>query len=188
MPLFNINFRREAFQKEQARARRRVLRLGLWLTYFGALAVVMGLYGLNCASMNSRVKNLERQTARLRQAQAGERAWEPSAEDAAQAQAALLSTRIWRDRLARLGEILPPGARIQSLQFNPDNTSGAGAKFVITGAIRAPGADRMQSVMGFVDRLSRDSVFTAGLGTVRLATTRASAAGGDEADFVVECR
>lgn len=188
MAQFTINFRREAFVRERARARQRVLRLGLWLTYFGALGVVIGLYGLNCASMMSQTRTLERQTERLRQSQAGDQAWQPTAQDAAQAQAALLSTRVWRDRLARLSEILPPGARIQSLAFNPDNTSGAGAKFVITGEIRSNGQDRMQSVMGFVNALSRDSVFTAGLGTVRLATTRASAAGGDEAEFVVECR
>lgn len=188
MALFTINFRREAFQQEQLRARRRVLRLGLWLAYFGALAVVLGLYGLNCASMAGRTRTLERQTARLRQVQAGEQVWRPSPQDAALAQAALLNTRVWRDRLARLTEIMPPGAQLQSLQFNPDNTSGAGAKLVITGAIRSAGRDRMQSVMGFVDALSRDSVFTAGFNAVRLATTRASAAGGDEAEFVVECR
>lgn len=188
MAQFTINFRREAFQKEQARARRRVIRLGLWLAYFGALTVVIGLYGLNCTSMASRTRMLERQTARLRQVQAGDQAWQPSPTDAVQAEAALLNTRMWRDRLARLSEILPPGARIHSLQFNPDNTSGAGAKFVINGEIRSAGRDRMQSVMGFVDALSRDSVFTAGLGAVRLASTRASAVGGDEAEFVVECR
>ena len=77
--------------------------------------------------------------------------------------------------------------RLIALQYNPDNTSGAGAKFVITGEIRSAGRDRMQSVMGFVDALSRDSVFTVGFSAVRLATTRASSAGGDEAEFVVEC-
>lgn len=188
MAIFSINFRREAFQKEQARARQRVVRLGLWLTYFGALGVVMGLYGLNCASMATRTRTLERQTERLRQVQQDEHVWKPSPEDATQAQAALLNSRLWRDRLARLSEVLPPGARIHSLQYNPDNTSGAGAKFVITGEIRSAGRDRMQSVMGFVDALSRDSVFTVGFSAVRLATTRASSAGGDEAEFVVECR
>jgi len=188
MAIFSINFRREAFQQEQARARRRVIRLGLWLAYFGALGVVMGLYGLNFASMATRTRSIERQVARLRQAQAGDAAWQPTASDAIQAQAALLNTRLWRERLIRLSEVLPAGARIHSLQFNPDNTSGSAAKFIITGEIRSSGRDRMQSVMGFVDALSRDSVFAAGFSAVRLATTRASVEGGDGAEFVVECR
>ena len=45
--LFTINFHREAYQRELARARRRVILLGVWVAYFGVIGVVMGLYGRN---------------------------------------------------------------------------------------------------------------------------------------------
>ena len=51
-PVFLINFRREAFRRERAEARRRAIGLGVWLAYFGGLAVLLGLYGLNCAELD----------------------------------------------------------------------------------------------------------------------------------------
>ena len=78
---------------------------------------------------------------------------------------------------------------MRSLEFNPDNVSGnADVKLVITGELRAgAGQDRVQQVMGFVNQLSRDSVFAAGYRNIRLVSTRALSEG-DGAEFVVECR
>ena len=39
--IFSINFRREAFQRERARTRRRAVNLGLWVLYFGVLGVML---------------------------------------------------------------------------------------------------------------------------------------------------
>ena len=126
--LFTINFRREAFQKEQARLRQRVLRLGLWSAYFGAIVVMSGLYGLNCASLAARTRAIERQAARMRAAQNAGQEWRPKAEDAGAIGRILADPRQWRDRLARLPEVLPSNARITALQFNPDNSSGSDQK------------------------------------------------------------
>ncbi len=186
--VFAINFRREAFQREQARARRRAAVLGLWVLYFGALGVVLGLYGLNTSALGQRVRIVERQIERLRQRPAGE-AWRPGQAEASAIEQHLRDPRLWCDRLARLPLVLPANARVLSLELNPDNVSGnADVKLVITGELRAgAGQDRVQQVMGFVNRLSRDSVFAAGYRNVRLVSTRALAEGSG-AEFVVECR
>jgi len=187
--VFTINFRREAYQREVAKARRRALHLGLWVLNFGALGVIIGLYGLNCASLANRTRMLERQVARLRRQPANAAEWRPGLLEANEVERHLRSPRAWRDRLSRLPVILPPNARVTSLQYNPDNLSGGGAaKFVITGELRTEaGRDRMQQVMSFVGALSRDSLFSAGYPNIRLVTTRASPSG-DGAEFVVECR
>ena len=65
-PIFTINFRREAYQREVERTRRRVITLGASLAYFGAMVVVLGLYGLNCASLTRRAAQFERSAARIR--------------------------------------------------------------------------------------------------------------------------
>ena len=64
-PTFAINFRREMYEQRLARTRRLILSVGVWLAYFGALAVVLGLYGLNCASLTERARLLEAQNRRL---------------------------------------------------------------------------------------------------------------------------
>jgi hypothetical protein len=185
---FTINFRREAFQRERAKARRRVTKLGLWLTYFGVLSVVLGLYALNAASLARRTASLERQTERLR-SQPGGGEWRPGQPEADLVSRALRDSGRWRDRLARLGQLVPANARLTDVQFNGDNVSGPGPrKLVLTGEMRpASGGDRMQQVLAFVATLSRDSVFSSGYSNVRLVTTRASAFG-EGAEFVIECR
>lgn len=187
-PLYAINFRREAFVQQVKRQRERAVRLGLWVAYFGALAVVLGLYGLNCSSLAQRTAMIERQVARLRQQTAGDANWRPRREDVIRVSDHLRDTRLWHARLTRLPALLPANARLSSIQFNPDNLSGAGdVKLVLSGELRAGGQDRMQAVMDFVSRLQADSVFAASYANVRLVTTRANAAG-DGAEFVVECK
>jgi hypothetical protein len=184
---FTINFRREVFLRERAKARRRAVKLGLWLAYFGALAVVLGLYALNAASLARRTTMLERQVDRLR-SQPVANEWRPGQLEADRLSNALADPGRWRDRLARLAQLVPSNARLTDVQFNPDNTSGTQAKLVLTGELRpSGGGDRMQQVLSFVGALSRDSLFSAGYSNVRLVTTRASASG-EGAEFVVECR
>ena len=186
--LFQINFRREAYQRELARARQRVVSIGLWFTYFGVLGVILGLYGLNCASLAQRTRMQERQAARMKTLRDAGQEWRPSSADLAAIEARVTDARQWRDKLARLPEILPPRATLTSFQFNPDGVSGGVVKLVIVGRMRVdPGADRMASVMGFVNALARDSVYSHSYANVRLVTTRALESG-DGAEFVVECR
>ena len=187
-PVFTINFRREAYQRELARTRKRTIVLGLWVLYFGAMGVVLGLYGLNMAVLGQRVHGLERQVERLRHRPAGD-AWRPDRAEASTLQQHLRDPRQWRDRLARLAQVLPANSRLRALEFNPDNVSGnADVKLVITGEMRsAPGQDRVQQVMTFAGLLARDSVFAAGYRNIRLVSTRALGEG-EGAEFVVECR
>lgn len=186
---FAINFRREAYLKEVARARRRVVSLGLWLTYFGLIGVLFGLYGLNCASLAARTRALERQVARLAQTRSAGTTWQPGRAEAAEVEQRVVDLRQWRDRLTRLAVILPAHARLTNLQFNPEGQSGGESKLVLTGRMRpAPGIDEVQGVMAFVTALGADSVFSRSYRNVRLVATRAltEAAGGTE--FIVECR
>ncbi len=185
---FAINFRREAFQREVAKTRRRTMQLGLWVFYFGALGVVLGLYGLNAAALSHRLARVEKQLEHLRSRPAGND-WRLDVAEAAVVDRHLMDTRRWRARLERLPRILPPNAHLRALQFNPENASGsADVKLVLTGEIRGGGGQgRVQAVMAFVGALSRDSVFAADYRNIRLLTTRTNSAG-DGAEFVVECR
>ena len=186
--LFAINFRREAFQRELARTRRRAVQLGLWVFYFGALGVVLGLYGLNAVSLARRVALVQRQVEHLRNRPVGGNSWRPGVTEIDEVVRHLRDTPTWRDRLARLPRILPANARLHSLAFNTDNASGtADIPLVITGEMRGTGQGHVQQVMTFVSALSRDSVFAAGYRNIRLVTTR-TAPQGDGAEFVIECR
>lgn len=189
-PLFTINFRRESYLREIARARRRVVTLGLWVFYFGVLAAVLGLYGLNCVSLSQRAGWLERQTARLRAAQSAHPDWTVGRTELAQVEQFTASPRRWRDRLTRIASLLPPGARLSSLAFNPDQASAAAdQRLVLTGELRvAPGQDRMQGVMQLVAALHRDSLFAAGYRNIRLSSTQISEGTATTAQFVIECR
>ncbi len=187
-PLFTINFRREAYQRERARARGRVVSLGLWLAYFGLLTVILGLYGLNCTSLAQRTRMAERQASRLKALRESGQEWRPAAGVLNEVEAHVVDVRQWRDKLERLPQVLPPNGRITSFQYNPEGLTGATAKLVLIGRLRVgPGQDRMQSVMSFVNALGRDSVFSKSWTNVRLVTTRALDSG-DGAEFVVECR
>ncbi len=186
--VFSINFRREAYLREQQKTRRRAFSLGLWVLYFGALAVVLGLYGLNFASLARRVRVVERQVQRLREHPAGD-AWRPGRTEATEIERHLEDLRTWRDRLARLPQVLPPNARVRQLLFNPENVSGSSdVRLVIAGELRGGvGQDRVPQVMNIVNSLSRDSVFHASYPNIRLVSTRASS-DGTAAEFTIECR
>ena len=189
--LFTINFRREAYQREVAHARRRMVLLGGWVAYFGALAVVLGLYGLNCASLTRRSSQIERQATRLRALQKSHPDWTIGAAELVAAEQFHANPRRWRDKLIRFATLLPPNAIIHSIAVNPDNLQGAQEqnKLVITGELKVPpGQDRMRGVVQLVSALHADSLFASGYQNIRLASSRVSDAGGPVTEFVIECR
>ncbi len=190
-PHFTINFRREAHLQEITRSRRRVVMLGAWVAYFGVLLVLFGLYGLNCASLGRRVRQVERQAARLRQIQGANGSETISAADVAQIERFALNPRRWRDRLLHLAALLPANVRVTSLIVNPQNLANEldENKLVITGVIKsAQGKERMEEVMDLVSRFHADSVFAASYQNVKLASTRVSEGPEGTAEFVIECR
>ena len=190
-PLFAINFRREAYLKEVARTRRRVIALGVWVSYFGAIGLMLGLYGLNCAALNRRVAILERQTERVRGAQGATLQWNVRPGELGQIESYVMNSRQWRDRLAHLSIILPPNARLKTLALNPQNLGNAADQnlLVISGELRAtPGQDRMQGVMKIVSAVHDDSVFAASYRNIKLASTRVEESTDGTAEFVIECR
>jgi Tfp pilus assembly protein PilN len=189
--LFSLNFRRQAYLAEVARARRRVFALAVWVAYFGVFAVLLGLYGLNCVALNQRLHQVERQTTRLKQSGGAGAQWTVSQTELDQVEQYVLGPRRWRDRLIRLATVLPNNARITSLVVNPQNLNNPldQNKLVITGLLRAT-AERseMEGVMGVVSLLRADSVFAADYRNIKLASTRAFEGAGDVAQFVIECR
>src|SRR5262245_8375924 len=150
---------------------------------------MMGLYGLNCTSLAQRALVLERQTVTLTQATASQVAPQLRAPELDLVERYAKSTRQWRDRVTRLGEVMPSNARLTSVTVNPQNQSDASAQntLVITGELRAlPNQDRMQNVMNIVASLRRDSVFATGYRNIKLASTKIDQGG--LAEFVIECR
>ncbi len=190
MPTFSINFRRESYLKEVARARRRVMILGMWVGYFGMIVVVLGLYDLNCLALYRRVAQLERHAARVSAVHGPRPEWKVPPAELVTIERYVRNPREWHDRLERLAVLLPASARLTSLAVNPDNLSGPGdQKLVIEGEMKlAPGPDRMRGVMDLVAALRADSAFTAGYRNVRLASTRINEGLTAMAEFVVECQ
>lgn len=185
---FEINFRREAFRRERAEARRRAVGLGVWLAYFGTLAVLIGLYCLNFSELSTRTRQLQRQIARQHALNHGSAAWVPSGDDAAYVEPWVADAGRWRDLLGRLPRLLPPGARLTSLQWNPDDASGGERKLLLMGVLRADShRDRMAGVTDIVGVLARDSLFLAQFRSVRLLSTRTHE-GSPDADFQLECK
>lgn len=189
-PLFTINFRREAYQREVERTRRRVITLGASLAYFGAMVVVLGLYGLNCVSLTRRSAQIERSAARVRAQQNSARDWTVSEAELNTVQDFQANPRRWRDRLTRLASLMPANAQLTSVAVNPDNLPNAEEqnKLVITGQVKVPaGQDKMRSVVQIVSLLHSDPVFSAGYRNIQLASSRVSEEG-SLAEFVIECR
>jgi len=185
---FQINFRREAFRRERAEAGRRAFGLGVWLAYFGTLAVMLGLYSLNFSELGARTRQLQRQIARQHALNLGVAAWVPSGDDAAFVEPWAADAGRWRDLLGRLPRLLPAGARLTSLQWNPDDASGGERKLLLTGVLRADSKlDRMAGVTDIAGALARDSLFVAHFHSVRLLSTRTHEDSPD-ADFQLECR
>lgn len=189
--LFTINFRREAYQREMARVRHRVVMLGVWLIYFGVLSVILGLYGLNCVSLARRTHQVERQTARMRALQNTNREWTVGADELATVQKLYENPRRLRDKLTRLANLMPANATIQSVAVNPDNLQGKQDQnqLVITGELKVPaGQDRMRGVVQLVNLLRADSTFAFGYQNIRLASSRITEGSGAVAAFVIEAR
>lgn len=174
-----------------ARARRRVLALGVWVAYFGVLAILIGLYGLNAAALSRQLKEIQRQTARARQIQGAAGNWKVSDVELAQIERFVQNPRQWHDRLSRLAAVLPSNVRLNSMAVNPQNVSGSAdeSKLVITGELKpAPGQDRMQGVMKIVSTIHGDSLLKLSYKNVKLASTRVAEGGDGAAEFVIECR
>jgi Tfp pilus assembly protein PilN len=185
---FQINFRREAFRRERTEARRRVVRISVWLTYFGALSVMLGLYGLNCAALEKRTQQLDRQLARQRSLRQGGTEWIASAAEVAAVEPWVADAGRWRDLLGALPRLVPEGARLTGIQFNPDGVTGGDRKLLLDGVMRVDSmSDGTAGVTDFVAVIARDSLFASQFRSVRLVSTRARE-GGNEADFQVECR
>ncbi len=188
-PLFTINFRREAYLQEVARRRRRVLALGAWVAYYGVLALVLGLYGLNSMTLARRAAALERQTGQLRRASGSQLVTALRPTEMTLVERYTSSTRRWRDRLERVGDLMPSDAHVSALNVNPQNMSDAASRelLVISGELRSGAStDRMQGVMKIVATLRNDPVFRTGYKNIRLASTRGAEDG--TVEFVIECR
>ena len=190
-PVFTVNFRREAYRLELERMRRRAVAVGIWVAYFGTLAIVLGLYGLNCTSLTRRAHLMEAQNARLRTTHDPTTAWQPAPAELAQVERALANPRHWQVRLARLAAVLPGDAMLTSVTVNPDNQSGATdqERLLLAGVLRpAPGQDRMQGIMALVAALHSDSAFAGQYRTIRLVESRIDGGADAPAEFRIECR
>jgi Tfp pilus assembly protein PilN len=188
--IFTINFRREAYEAALKRARRRVVMLGVWVAYFGVIGVVLGLYGLNCLALRRRVELLQHQVERLRREQGAGVDWQLRAAELDMIEEYASNPRRWRDRLTRLGTILPNNVKLTSIAVNPQGLTAASEqdRLVIQGTVRTTGdQDRTQGVLKVVSLLHDDSLFARGYKSIKLASTRV-AEQGDAAEFVIECR
>lgn len=186
--LFLVNFRRDDFRRERANARRRAYGLGVRLAYFGVLALVMGLYGLNCSELRTRTRNLDRQLERQRALHLAGAPWKPAPTEATLAEPWVADLARWREVLARLPALLPEGARLTSLRWNPEGISGGERRLVLAGVLRVDSRrDRMAGVTDFVAVVARDSVFASQFRSVRLLSTR-SLEQSPDAEFELECR
>jgi hypothetical protein len=92
--------------------------LGVGVAYVGALAVVVGLYGLNCTGLTRRVTQIEFQAAQLRKAQNTRQDWNVSSAELASVEHFRANPRWWRDKLVRLSILLLPNAIITSSAVN----------------------------------------------------------------------
>ena len=186
-PVFRINFRREAFRRQRAEARARVVGLVVWLTYFGVIVVLLGLYVLNAVSLAHRTDQIERHAARQRANPGPSTNWRPSPDEAGAVLPWLDDSGRWRDLFTRLAVLTPNDAHLTLVQWNPDDISGGERRLLVSGVLRpSPTSDPMARVTGLVDALGRDSLFTAHFHSVRLVSTRTRDDG--QAEFQVECR
>jgi hypothetical protein len=188
-PYFTINFRREVYRQQLARTRRRMLSVGVWMAYFGVLAVVIGLYDLNCASLTQRTRLLEAQNRRLGGVGRVD-TWKPARAELVLVERTLANPRCWQARLARLAAVLPPDVALTRVAANPENLASSSdqERLVISGTLRPrPGQERMQGIMALVSTLRADSVFAAQYPSIRLVESRIGGAGAP-AEFRIECR
>jgi len=186
--VFTINFRREAYQRELARTRRRLFLLGGWLSYFGVLALVLGLYGLNGVVLGRRVQLAERRVTRAQQTSGARTDWKLTEREITLVEDTRANPARWRDRLARLSAILPDNVALSSIAVNPENLQNRADqnKLVLTGEMKVPASDPLRPVTQFVATLKADTVFARGYSSIRLASSQASP--GNVTQFVIECR
>ena len=187
-PHFTINFRREIYRQQLARARRRALNVGVWMAYFGVLAVVVGLYDLNCASLAQRTRLLEAQNRRMSAAGHVD-AWKPAGAELIRVEQALANPQRWSARLARLAAVLPPDVALTSVAANPGDLGSASdqEQLVLSGTLRSqPGQNGMQGIMALVSTLRADSVFAAQYRSIRLVESHLGPTGAP-AEFRIEC-
>lgn len=191
-PLFTINFRRASWEQNRAAARRRVVMLGVSVAYAGLLTISLGLFGLNCALMQTRTVALERRVQRFQSARAAAPELHLDPADVMIVQRAAGSARLWRDKLTRLSEIFPPGARLTALVINPDRSPAPAEqrRMRISGTLRTAGErDRLQPVVRMIETLRKDPVFSAGYQNIKLVSSRVPDSGGaPQVEFVVECQ
>jgi hypothetical protein len=186
---FTINFRREAQRAQRAHARWRALRMGLWGSYFGVLALVLGIYGGKLASLMHDAGWLERQVASLRARQIGPGHWDLAPADLTELERDAANALRWRDCLVRLAALLPPDMRVSSLAANPDNPNATPGQnqLVISGQVqRIPGHDRTEDILRLVTTLRQDSVFAAAFQNVKLVSTKLEMPG-TMLVFVIRC-
>jgi len=190
-PVFTINFRREMFERELARSRRRVIALAAWVGYFGVFALIVWSYILNAQGMLRRTAMIERQTAQFVASQNLPRKVPLDDSQVAAIERFYGSPRQWRDKLARLSALIPSTAALKSLGLNPSgsNQSSDQDKFVITGSLRPTGAeDPMRGVVQLVAALQADSAFSAGYQSIKLSQSHADPTVKGTTEFTIECR
>lgn len=188
--LFTINFRRETFEREIARSRRRIVHLSAWLAYFGIVGLVLYIYGLNYVALERRTQQVERQIEMFSQSGNLPRRISLDPTQTAAIERFHMSPRRWRDRLSRLAELIPDNAILSSVAVNPGNSNQAADqnKLVIAGRLKAASEeDPTRGVVQLIASLQSDSAFAAGYQSIKLShSTVGSAAGTTE--FVIECR
>ena len=188
---FTINFRREAYRRELARVRRRVTALGIWVSYFGVVAVITGLFVLNGMALQRRVHDLQGRIRQFESARATLQPWDLPAAELERVDTFVRNPRQWHVRLARLAALTPPNVVVTALEVNPNNLQGHehDNEMVIMGTLRPrAGEDRMQGIMSFVAALHGDRGFATGYSTVKLTQSQAEGGSSADASFTIECR
>ncbi len=189
-PIFTINFRRDAHRRELSGARARAAALGAWVAYFGVLAIVIGLDGLNGHSLGQRARMLEAQIHGLGAARVPVATWTLPPAELAKVEAALDNPRRWQSRLQRIAAVLPSRATLTALVVNPENVSGLDEqdRLVMTGVFAPAGdQDRMQGIMQLVAALRADSLLASQYRVIKLVESRVGGPG-SPAEFRIECR
>jgi len=190
-PVFTINFRREAFERDLARSRQRITRLAAWMAYFGLMGLVLYGYTLNLAAMNRRTFQVERQTEQFAESQNLPRKVPLDPTQIAAIERFHLSPRRWRDKLARLSKLTPDNVSLSSVAVNPGNSNQPldQNKLVLSGTLRgASGEDPMRGVVQLVAALQADSAFAAGYQNIKLSQGRAAGTSAAVTEFTIECR
>lgn len=189
--IFTINFRREVYQRELARSRARVVSLAVWLSYFGGLAVIFGLYALNFGALVRHTRMIDRIARAQRSTQTDQVDWTNEPDAIALIDRGARDGFRWCRRLEQVAVVFPANVRLKSIQFNPSAASGGSDwnRLLLVGTLQsAAGQDRMGEVTGIVSAIQRDSLMAAHFQTIRLTSTRIAENAGSSTEFTIECR